>query len=131
MPGIDEHKVRGGSALSLAFKVSPTAGLDKSSPVDSNSSQVSSQNTNGWLSSSAGSTLVASPSPAGDSLAHAASAPQPTQQHQQQQHHHHHRRRIPFLSCFSASGARRRQLPRRLPAASTASHPPPPAAPPA
>ncbi|EFN56024.1 hypothetical protein CHLNCDRAFT_57765 [Chlorella variabilis] len=104
MPGIDEHKVRGGSALSLAFKVSPTAGLDKSSPVDSNSSQVSSQNTNGWLSSSAGSTLVASPSPAGDSLAHAASAPQPTQQHQQQQHHHHHRRRIPFLSCFSASG---------------------------
>ncbi|KAI3437721.1 hypothetical protein D9Q98_000169 [Chlorella vulgaris] len=113
MTAQDDHKVRGGSALSIALgKVSPPAsGLHKSSPVDSACS-ASSHRTLGWLSSSAGSQLASlSPSPAGDALAHASSAPEvrnkqrhQQQQQQQQQHKPQQHRRIPFLSCFGASG---------------------------
>lgn len=107
------HKTRGGSALSLALsKASPP--LVQSSPVDTVSSGLSKEAA-AWLSTSAASTLTASPAGGSDSLATAASAqqqpghppllplpvaqlplaPAPAQPHP--------RRLFPFLSCFGGA----------------------------
>jgi hypothetical protein len=105
---LDDHKVRGGSALSLALSSSAAAQLGKSSPVDSSSSARSSLgHAGGWLSSSLGSSL-ASPTPAAESLAQASThvAAQQQQQDQQQQSPRQQRRSLSFLSCFGAAGER-------------------------